>query len=191
MIACRKHTRRLAALVRNLCTLCVPSRSGTARYRRCDPCCRGLVLYVCGAECAQQAMYHPVWEAAFTRSLLKCGWVNLLHSMHTGLPRTIHAAGVWCCIVALDVLSMLVHNSCTLCVCVCHGWPGTLCVRGWSGTTLYLWLVSRVAWHFVCMSQLYMLLQCVCSYTVVSLLLSSDQTWMSLIAGTILVVIHV
>ena len=52
---------------------------------------------------------------------------NLLHSMHTGLPRTLHAAGVWCCIVALDVLSMLVHISCTLCVCV-----------------------LRVAWHFVC-----------------------------------------
>ena len=44
--------------------------------------------------------------------------VNLLHSMHTGLPRTLHAAGVWCCIVALDVLSMLVRNSCTLCVCM-------------------------------------------------------------------------
>ena len=32
----------------------------------------------------------------------------------------------------------------------CHGLPGASRVWCWSGTTLCLWLVSRVAWHFMC-----------------------------------------
>ena len=36
-----------------------PSTDTAASYRRHVPSCRGLVLF-CGAECAQQVMYHPV-----------------------------------------------------------------------------------------------------------------------------------
>ena len=81
-----------------------------------------------GATCvALNALSWPYINlAVFTRSLHKCGWVNCLHSMHTGLPRAPFAAGVWCYIVALNVLSISVYTFyqyayvCVfVCVCVC------------------------------------------------------------------------
>ena len=52
---CAQHVSVIPVLCVYVCT-----RLRTSRYRRRDPCCRVLMLYVCGAECAQWAMYHPV-----------------------------------------------------------------------------------------------------------------------------------